>query len=77
MEDNVATEYPLTLMLDGEEFATIVCTPSDLEDMVIGFLTTESVIRFPEQIRELVIDRQGGVAYVETKMKRTVSITMG
>lgn len=72
-EDDVATEYPLTLMLDGEEFATIVCTPSDLEDMVIGFLAAEGVIRFPEQIRKLVIDQQGGFAYVDTNIKWTAS----
>lgn len=73
VEDDVAVEYPLTIVLDGEEFATIVCTPSDLEDLLTGFLAAEGVIRFPEQIRSLVIDEQGGFAYVDTKVKQLAS----
>ncbi|WP_217595350.1 formate dehydrogenase accessory sulfurtransferase FdhD [Cohnella sp. GbtcB17] len=64
-EEDVAAEYPLTLIVDGEEFATLVCSPSDLTDLVFGFLGSEGVIRVREDIKTLTLDVQGGFARVE------------
>lgn len=72
-EDEVAVEYPLTVTLNGEEFATIVCTPSDLKDMVLGFLASEGVIRFPKEIKSLTLDESQGYAHVETDSNLNVS----
>lgn len=63
--EDVASEVPLTLYVDGEEFATIVCTPTDLTDLVVGFLGSEGVIRMLEDIRSLSLDVAGGFARVE------------
>ncbi|WP_217586106.1 formate dehydrogenase accessory sulfurtransferase FdhD [Lentibacillus saliphilus] len=63
--DQVATEYPLTIMLNGEEFATMVCSPTDLDALVVGFLASEGVIRTYAEIRSLHIDRSRGFAHVE------------
>ncbi|MBS4162592.1 sulfurtransferase FdhD, partial [Klebsiella pneumoniae] len=41
--DQMATEYPLTVMVNGEEFVTLVCSPDSLEELVIGFLASEGV----------------------------------
>ncbi|QMV43303.1 formate dehydrogenase accessory sulfurtransferase FdhD [Cohnella cholangitidis] len=65
VEDDVAAEFPLTIRLDGEEFATIVCSPSDLTDLVVGFLASEGVIRSTDDIKGLSIDEDRGFAYVE------------
>lgn len=64
-EDDIAAEYPLTIRLDGEEFATIVCSPDALNDMVVGFLASEGVIRRAADIRTMRIDEPSGFAYVE------------
>ncbi|WP_276355283.1 formate dehydrogenase accessory sulfurtransferase FdhD [Cohnella caldifontis] len=64
-EDEIAAEYPLTIRLDGEEFATLVCSPSDLTDLVVGFLASEGVIRRMEDIKALSIDEERGFAYAE------------
>ena len=64
MEDEIAAEYPLTIRLDGEEFATLVCSPDDVEDLVIGFLASEGVIRTYEEIKELSLDIEHGFAHV-------------
>lgn len=64
-QDEVAIEYPLTIVVNGEEFATMVCTPLDLEVLVIGFLASEGVIRRIEEIQSLSIDQDTGFAYVE------------
>jgi FdhD protein len=67
VEDEVVTESPLTIFLNGEEFATVVCTPEHLEDMVIGFLSSEGVLRRYADIRSVTIDPRQGLAYVETE----------
>ncbi|MBW5447476.1 formate dehydrogenase accessory sulfurtransferase FdhD [Cohnella sp. CFH 77786] len=64
-EDEIAAEYPLTIRLDGEEFATLVCSPGDLTDLVIGFLASEGVIRSTEELKALSLDEERGFAYVD------------
>lgn len=45
IESSVATEYPLTIYVNDQELVTIVCTPEYLEDLVVGFLTSEGIVR--------------------------------
>lgn len=71
-QDEIVSEYPLTIVLNGEEFATLVCTPTDLEDMAIGFLASEGVIRFADEIKSMMVDEQNGFAYVEMTNKQPV-----
>lgn len=65
IDDEVAAEFPLTIRLDGEEFATLVCSPDRLTDLVVGFLASEGVIRTIDDMKQLSIDEAGGFAYVE------------
>ncbi|EUJ32753.1 formate dehydrogenase accessory protein [Listeria floridensis FSL S10-1187] len=60
----VAVEFPLTIYVNKEELVTIVCTPEYLEDLVIGFLTSEGVIRGVADIDEIEIIESTGHAYV-------------
>ncbi|GAB6934425.1 MAG: formate dehydrogenase accessory sulfurtransferase FdhD [Calditerricola sp.] len=71
--DTVASEYALTVYVDDEELATLVCTPSHLDELVVGFLAAEGVIRSDEEIVSLALDTAGGFAYVETAGKRRFS----
>ncbi len=64
-EDVVAIEYAFTITLNGEEFATIVCTPTHLEELVIGFLASEGIIRTPQDIESLTLDEDRGIARVQ------------
>lgn len=73
MEDEIAVEFPLTIILNGEEFATIICTPADLQDMIVGFLASEGVIRFARDIQSLTVNDHQGYAYVETTTKPSVT----
>ena len=34
----------LTIMVNGEEFATIICSPTNMEELVLGFLASEGAI---------------------------------
>ncbi|MEB3102659.1 formate dehydrogenase accessory sulfurtransferase FdhD [Ferviditalea candida] len=66
----IVVEFPLTVKLNGEEFGTMVCTPEGLEDLVIGFLASEGIIRFVEEVDSLSVDVSKGFAYVELKNKQ-------
>ncbi|MFB9325923.1 formate dehydrogenase accessory sulfurtransferase FdhD [Paenibacillus aurantiacus] len=64
-EDAIAAETPFTFRVNGREFATIVCTPADLEEMAYGFLASEGVIRAAADVRRLDIDEDRGFIYAE------------
>ncbi|WP_307720005.1 formate dehydrogenase accessory sulfurtransferase FdhD [Paenibacillus koleovorans] len=68
-DDSIVTEYPLTLYVNDREFATIVCTPADLEPMTIGFLASEGAIRSVNDIERLSIDTASGRAFADLKRK--------
>lgn len=63
--DPIALEYPLTIYVNGNEFATIVCTPNHLRDLIIGFLAAEGIILRANEMDRLNIDVDRGFAYVE------------
>lgn len=63
--DEVVTEYPLTILLDGRELATIVCSPSHLEELVLGFLTAEGILSPGERVEDLYVIPAEGIAVVE------------
>jgi FdhD protein len=46
----VATEVPLTLVVNGTELATLMCSPTDLEPLCAGFLLSAGVIDRAEEI---------------------------
>ena len=70
--DEVAAEYALTIYVNDGELATLVCTPENLEDMVIGFLASEGVIRAAGELCELAVNRAGGSARARTAGGATV-----
>ncbi|MBS4217917.1 formate dehydrogenase accessory sulfurtransferase FdhD [Bacillus sp. FJAT-49711] len=71
--DIAAMEYPITIYVDDEEFATIVCSPTNLQELVIGFLASEGMIRHPGQILSIDIDENRGFAYVHLKIKQSTN----
>ncbi|WP_099222506.1 formate dehydrogenase accessory sulfurtransferase FdhD [Listeria costaricensis] len=60
----VAVEYPLTIYLNGAELVTIVCSPDYLEDLVVGFLTSEGIVRSPADIDRIELIESSGHAQV-------------
>lgn len=76
MQAEVANEYPLTIYVHDEEFATIVCTPSSLSELIIGFLASEGMIRSHEDIKSLSIDSDKGIAYVDLHQRSSIDPTL-
>ncbi|KGA96392.1 formate dehydrogenase subunit D [Alkalihalobacillus alcalophilus ATCC 27647 = CGMCC 1.3604] len=72
-EDEIVIEFPLTIMINGQEFATMVCSPFHLEELVIGFLASEGVIRFRKEIKDFKLDIGAGFAHIELIQDKFVS----
>ncbi|MFC1712207.1 formate dehydrogenase accessory sulfurtransferase FdhD [Candidatus Poribacteria bacterium] len=58
-EDVVAREHALTLTLNDRQFVTMLCSPSDLEALGLGFLLSEGVIQSREDVESLSLSEDG------------------
>lgn len=64
MDVPVVEERPLSLYVNGQELVSLLCTPSNLEALVIGFLAFEGIIRRLEDIQSLTVEANDGCADV-------------
>ncbi|MBM7649163.1 FdhD protein [Bacillus ectoiniformans] len=64
--DKVATEQAITIKLNGEEFVTMVCTPQYIEDMAVGYLASEGIIRTYRDIQHMRVDGKQGFVHIES-----------
>ncbi|TDM02307.1 formate dehydrogenase accessory sulfurtransferase FdhD [Macrococcus carouselicus] len=62
--DNIATEFPLTLYVNQQEFATIVCSPTHLKELVLGFLASEGVIFRQADVKDIHLDDSKGFCHI-------------
>lgn len=51
----VVAEQPVCVFVNGEELATLLCTPQDLEDLAVGFAFSEGVIDGRDDIEVLTV----------------------
>src|SRR5438132_13919131 len=58
----VVREQPLTIHVNGEKFLTLLCSPTMLEALVIGYLWMEKVIGSMEEIARVVVSPVDGRA---------------
>ena len=65
--DSVVTELPLTVILNNREVVTLLCSPTDLEYLAVGFLFSEGLIETKEDVKGIKVDGEVGVVRVEAK----------
>lgn len=65
--DSIVTEFPVTVKINGQEFVTLVCTPEHIEDMVIGFLASEGIIRKFKDIKDIWMEEKEGLVHIQTE----------
>ena len=64
VREEVTGESPLTVYINGSEFATVVCSPWEIENMAVGFLCSEGILRNREALGDMTIDRDRGIVQV-------------
>lgn len=72
-KEQVVVEKALTVYINEKEFATMVCTPEQEKELVVGFLCSEGIITKPEHLKKLTLDSREGIVWVETTEERTLS----
>lgn len=66
IEGGVIKELPLTIILNNRELVTLLCSPTDLKYLAIGFLASEGFLESKDEIKMVMVDDQRGVVRVET-----------
>ncbi|UCE18206.1 MAG: formate dehydrogenase accessory sulfurtransferase FdhD [Gemmatimonadota bacterium] len=66
MEDVVARETPLTVVLNGQELVTLLCTPSYQKNLAVGFLLSEGFLQEKEDVQSVVFSEDRGTVSVQT-----------
>jgi FdhD protein len=64
VKGEVVREQPLTVYVDGERFLPLLCSPFDLEPLVLGYLWMEKVIGGLDEVAALRISEVDGRADV-------------
>jgi FdhD protein len=65
VEDDVAVEVPIEIILNGESIATLLATPSLIEELAIGFLLDEGIVSSKDDLVSVHI--RGRTVDVEAK----------
>lgn len=62
----IVREAPLTIYLNDQELATLVCSPRDYEELAMGFLLSEGLIKGRSDIKEITLRQSEGLVWVQT-----------
>jgi FdhD protein len=65
VDDLLACEVPLTIIIGDQELVTLLCTPEDIDDLVKGFLFTSGLIKDSRDIKKIVLDQEQWTAHVD------------
>ncbi|RDU36869.1 formate dehydrogenase accessory sulfurtransferase FdhD [Neobacillus piezotolerans] len=76
LEDTIVTEYTVTIKVNGEEFVTMVCSPAYIEELAVGYLASEGIIRKPEDIEHLWVQEKEGFVHVTTSRHNPLTRTL-
>jgi FdhD protein len=57
IEGDIVEEGLVCISVNGEELATFMCTPSDLENLALGFLYNEGIIQGLHDVRQIHVSK--------------------
>lgn len=73
LADTVVREFSLTIVLNGTNLVTILCSPTELEALAVGFLIAQGFIEHIRDINKIWMDNQSSSIHVETT--RPIDVT--
>jgi FdhD protein len=65
----VAREYPITIILNGQELVTMLGSPKEFDYLAIGYLSSEGFIKSKDQIKQVMVDEVRGIVRVDTNVE--------
>lgn len=66
IEATVARERPLTIILNNQELVTLLCSPSDIKALAVGFLASEGLIKQKSDLKQVLADERRGIVRMQT-----------
>jgi FdhD protein len=73
MERPTVREYPLTIIFNGCQLVTMLCSPDSLQDLAVGFLSSEGFLGSKDEIKTITVDQVRGVVRLQTIDGKEVS----
>ncbi|MGX4600531.1 formate dehydrogenase accessory sulfurtransferase FdhD [Faecalimicrobium sp. JNUCC 81] len=70
LDEDIVVEYPLKITLNNVDIGTLLCTPYNLYELVVGFIKNKGYIDKFKDLDVLKIDKENRVAIVNTNNKR-------
>ena len=67
IDEVIASEFPLTIVLNDQELVTLLCSPSELRYLTAGFLLSEGLLTNKDDITSIMVDSVRGVVRVNTR----------
>ncbi|MFP3897784.1 MAG: formate dehydrogenase accessory sulfurtransferase FdhD [Dehalococcoidia bacterium] len=67
VEDAVAGEFPVTIILNDREIVTLLCSPANLKYLAVGFLFSAGFLRSKDEIHKIMVDDRRGVVRIEAE----------
>jgi len=67
VDDVVAREFPLTIFLNDTELVTLLCSPTELKSLAVGFLQSEGLVTAATDVKSVLVDETRGVVRVKTE----------
>jgi len=65
VSDLLAEEVPFTINIEEEELVTLLCSPEDLYDLVLGFLFTSGIIKTAGDVKKIILNTEQWTATVK------------
>lgn len=62
--DEVAAEFPVRLELNGRSLVTLLCTPTDLKELAVGFLLSEGLLRRKSSLTAIEVSEREPVVRI-------------
>ncbi|WP_052356795.1 formate dehydrogenase accessory sulfurtransferase FdhD [[Clostridium] dakarense] len=77
LDEDIIVEYPLKVILNDVDIGTLLCTPYNLYELIVGFIKNKGYIEKFKDIDALKIDKESRVAIVNTHDKRIKTEKLG
>ncbi|GAW92031.1 formate dehydrogenase accessory sulfurtransferase FdhD [Calderihabitans maritimus] len=71
--DRIVKEMPITIYLNEKEIVTLLCSPDNLEELAVGFLSSEGLIKDPKDLIRVRAHEEQGMVWVETARESQIA----
>lgn len=69
LKDIIVREHTLTVFLNNKKLVTLLCSPVELNELVVGFLYSQGIINSQEDIEKLFFENEERIVKVKIKEK--------